>query len=142
MIKQTFPSKRPKSMVAHAVQSHDSPLMKEARRRNITPTEFERRQEIVRLLYNKVKVREHCYYNPKHEERRKMYGPCLIKQVFKSYWEFPVSEPWPDDDHPFIITFMSPQKPTQLMLCTEEYFTPIPVKPESANDDDGSSKKT
>lgn len=129
MIHETYASTRP----LPPIKSHGETIggryitaWQRAQQLKITEDEFHRRNAIVKGLYAKCQYRTGFAYMPESDEKAKEYGVCTVKGIFRSYFEFPLAEPWPDDDHPLIVSFTS-EAIDGLVLCVEDWLSPVPV---------------
>lgn len=138
-----FPPTPPKqTQSSYPSQPNDRPNHMDKQRADqfkISPEEFVRRDKIVRQLnldtalqYNAGQTVE-CVT----EQAREEYGKLLIRQVFKTYHDFPTAEAmnWPQDDKPYLFT-VQPVKngltedgkqrvSPRLVLCTADFFQPV-----------------
>lgn len=128
MIVQSFPTKTP--VKQHNVVTYpDNSVYANAGKRKITVDEWHRRNKIVKELFAECDVKQGLSYLPKAQSAIHQYGVCKVEKLFRNYWDFPIHEEWPKDDHPYIIT-VSPERGTKnggLILCTNKWLDPKPI---------------
>ncbi len=128
MISETFPSLRPKPVYQYGpqgalVNGKWVSRYTRAGALKITEAEFDRRDEIVKGLYAECAYYVGKTYFPHSEAKKKEYGACTVRELYRNYYEFPLNEEWPKDDHPFLVTIQS-EKMEGLILCTETWLNP------------------
>jgi hypothetical protein len=87
----------------------------------ITPEEYVRRDKIVRQMWAECPFHTNEVVSPKSQEGRDKWGTRLVvKQVFKSYFDFDEKDKWPNDDRPLIIT--AELQNGNLVICTPDFL--------------------
>ncbi len=128
MITQTFPSTRPKPQppVVYSTGNGYHKAQEISLSRNISLAEFWKRDNIVKAQMSGCLLQEGKKYMPNKKEDQEKYGNVIVKQVFRSYFDFPISEPWPSDNTPYTIT-VQPEKMVGAILCTPDWLSATPL---------------
>lgn len=135
MLTKTIESTKPKPVSSYSYQGGQqgkwkggtfTSSMVRAHSLHISEPEFQRRNTIVKDLYSKCMVKTGNYYFPTTETKKQQYGKCLVKDIFADYYEFPLNETWPKDDHPYIVT-VEAEKIEGLVLCTGDWLNSKPI---------------
>lgn len=120
MITKFYPSTRPKLLPAVYYPQQQRPTSADKQRADllkITPEEFIRRDKIVTKLWFEKPYVKGDRVLPQDKKHKEKYGTIIVKDIFTSYYSFPLKEAmeWPDDDEPYTITAES-EKETGLIL--------------------------
>lgn len=100
-----------------------------ARRRNITPLEFRRRDEIVRKEFQNCAFGIGDQVYPHSKELYEKDGACRVRGIISSYSMFPTDEKWPENDKPFIVHAVYLSDKANTFNCTNNYLQKeVPLK--------------
>jgi hypothetical protein len=130
MIIQSFESKR-QQVYQPLAAVNDGPTMPwyserekyQAKMRNILPSEFIRREQIVKDLFAGCPYASGDVLYPVKPQDFKKYGACRVLGICSSYMYMDKDEPWPKTDNPMIVTFQPLTNPNNTMFCTVNYLT-------------------
>jgi hypothetical protein len=130
MIEQTFESKRPAKVYQPAAMfgGEVMPWYSErekyqAKMRGITPSEYIRREDIVKELFKTCPYGAGDIVYPTNEKDYKKYGAVKVLGICASYMMIDKDEVWPKNDNPMIITFQPVSNPKNTMFCTVNFLS-------------------
>ena len=130
MIIQSFPTKKqavyqqPANDDGTAIMPWYSEREKyQAKLRKISPSEYIRREDIVKELYNSAPYKTGDTAYPNKPKDFKLYGACRIMGICSAYMHMDKDEEWPKTDNPLLVTFSPLSDPQKVMFCTVNYLT-------------------
>lgn len=96
--------------------------------RKISIQEWWRRNAQIRKLWRESNLYKNQHYYPLDELNKEKYGLCKVEELYENYLQVPLTEEWPDDDEPYIVTISS-EKIEGLILCTPDWLNKTKVVP-------------
>ncbi len=125
MIVQTFLSKRPVPVVVQP--SYKTPWFtpqetQQAMARKITPAEFLRRDELIRLRAAQCPYKAGDTVFPVRKEDYQQYGAFVVSGVLNSYKDTAVDYEWSKQDNPLIVTIKSLKDMSTVMFCSSSWL--------------------
>lgn len=93
-----------------------------ARIRNITPSEWRRRDNIIVKEYSKFTGKCGDTVYPIAAADYERYGAFIVRGVCGSYKDFPIEE-WPDSDCPMILHIVTVKYPQEILNATVSWVT-------------------
>lgn len=129
MLEQTYPSKRPKPVIASVptilYTTPPSDLERLAKRFNCTIAEYQRRDGIVRRL--SIQCRYLVGSRVVLTDKTIPYtetGDITVRHIVLTYAGMGHEEPWPPSDNPFLVTLSYSSDISKVIRCTTNYVEP------------------
>jgi len=124
MITQSYPSKRvPLVPVVYSKQPWYSPQdVYQANMRKITPAEYIRRDELIRLRASQCPFKAGDTVFPANKKDYQQYGAFIVSGVLSSYKDTSVDYEWSKQDNPLIVTIKSLNDLGKVMFCSSSWL--------------------
>lgn len=124
MIEQTYPSKRVPLLPVRITEGPwFSPMdYQQAQSRKITPSEFVRRDNIVRAMFRDCQWRPGDTGFPINKKDYEKSGVFVVIGVMTTYRDTSYDHDWPKNDNPMIVTIKSLKDAATIFFCTPEWI--------------------
>lgn len=128
MITQTFPSTRVLALPPVVNTPVKSPWytpqeVHQAQIRKITPMEYVRREEIIRLRHAQCPFKAGDTVFPTNKKDYQQYGAFIVSGVLSSYKDTAPDYEWSPKDNPLIVTIKSLTNLGNVMFCSSSWLT-------------------